>query len=367
MLSAVGRVLQPRTHVPIPVGGACLIAPDLVLTCAHVVQYATDPPPAEGGAEGTTVALDFPWSREARRVSARVITYLPRRGPKDGDLALLRLDTSHTEEALLPSLGTPSEGNRVAACGFPADSSDGAAGQWAYGVVQNARVDGWVQVTDTTSTGYWVKQGFSGAPVWDYNHESAVGIAAAFEMDPTRRVAYVISMARALRELAASNPAVAELHELGQRFVVDREGELVEKSKGYASGVVLRELAMMLAQGEKIVHLLSCSVGWLPASGLYSGGVLAITDRRIVFLTKVAPFPAFVRQWSYDEVRVFQFRPFGVKAPLGDTIRIRSRKRRLDLIELDPEGSVNAIEGSVNAIVEYVTARRTELHRIASA
>jgi len=85
-------------------------------------------------------------------------------------------------------------GHPCRAFGFPAGYDSGV---WAEGRLQAAIGDtGWLQLSDTRQSGYFVQPGFSGAPLWDEELNGVVGMIAA--ADPSARAAFCIPTAHLL-------------------------------------------------------------------------------------------------------------------------------------------------------------------------
>jgi formylglycine-generating enzyme required for sulfatase activity len=121
-----------------------------------------------------------------------------------GDARIISWD-SKNDWAILEILGNPNSklkpvtlvpstagvwGHKFRAFGFPANNDQGI---WALGTLLEKNAFGWIQIQDTNDVkGYFIKPGFSGAPVWDETLAGVAGMIVAADSDPNRRVAYII-------------------------------------------------------------------------------------------------------------------------------------------------------------------------------
>ncbi|WP_104814155.1 serine protease [Kitasatospora sp. MMS16-BH015] len=151
--AAVLRVRDGRGEA---VGLGFLVAPDLALTCAHVVSAALGLRPQERPATAARLEVDLPLRAVADAngagVAASVERWLPAREAGGGDVAVLRL------EAPLPG-GRPVRlieaeevwEHPVRAFGFPAGRPGGV---WHAGVLRAEQAHGWVQA-DLAGLEWW--------------------------------------------------------------------------------------------------------------------------------------------------------------------------------------------------------------------
>jgi len=160
------------------VGAGFLVGARQVLTCAHVADGALAP--------SGQVRLDFPLLAPDHPLTARVV----RRDP-DTDVAVLGLLDGPPAGAcpVRPMAADDPWGHPFRAFGFPTGHPEGV---WAAGVIRGPNAHGWLQIEDTTETGYRVRPGFSGAPVWDDALDGVVGMVTTAERDPQVRAAFVI-------------------------------------------------------------------------------------------------------------------------------------------------------------------------------
>ncbi|MEU3601634.1 trypsin-like peptidase domain-containing protein [Streptomyces sp. NPDC006798] len=184
-------------------GAGLLLAPDTVLTCAHVVNDAlgrTMLDPRVPGAYEVPVVLGGGGGGggegDRAEYPARVAHWIPprpvmgegpvRSGAREwhGDLAVLRF-TPPTVDA-----GGPTAGRRLA------DRTDMEAGQqvrlWHGSVKASTFADAtvgdvgpYIGYVDGKSTGMAVDSGYSGGPMWSLDDLAFVGIVVAHFMPPT--------------------------------------------------------------------------------------------------------------------------------------------------------------------------------------
>lgn len=167
------------------VGAGFLAAPGIVLTCEHVVRAALgllDETPVEASA---AVNLDLPFLKSGP-LPARVL-----KADAEKDIAVLRLEADPPPDARPALLVTPQEtwGRDFRAYGFPEGHPEGV---YADGVLRDHNIRGWLQVEDTHQTGYFVRPGFSGTPVWNSEAGGVVGMVVAVEREPGIRTAWCI-------------------------------------------------------------------------------------------------------------------------------------------------------------------------------
>ncbi|MFF4748082.1 serine protease [Streptomyces sp. NPDC001268] len=174
---------------PGPVGAAVLIAPRLVLTCAHVVNSALrrDRFDTALPSRAEAVALRLPHVDRERALVGRVVPELwrpPRSRPEPGhplppapgslpyygDLAVLELDSEAPPGAEPAPFLPHREGYEVVA-------------QWASGhalptlrAMPRVSAHPWIALDVLGGT---VADGFSGGPLWDRDRQAVVGLVVA--------------------------------------------------------------------------------------------------------------------------------------------------------------------------------------------
>ncbi|WP_093872373.1 trypsin-like peptidase domain-containing protein [Streptomyces sp. TLI_105] len=152
----MAQVLRPDGTVA---GTGFLVAQDILLTCAHVVQAAESGP-------GEQVRLAFPHAQGAPRMEGHVLDG-PWRAPEGDDVAVVRLTVVPAAVTPLP-LGSAAgcRGHRLSSFGFPAQAP--LEGHFGYGVAGDllpaTRSRGaHLQLTAAND----LTTGFSGGPVLD--------------------------------------------------------------------------------------------------------------------------------------------------------------------------------------------------------
>jgi len=168
---AIVRIYGPTGGI---VGVGFLAAPDTLLTCCHVVGEAVE------------VTLDFPLLAAGRKRVAQVV-----HSDAERDVAVLRLeDPPPGAEPIRLVTSQETWGHPFRAFGFPKGHPGGV---WAKGELRGPIGDtGWVQIEDVGQTGYFVRPGFSGTPVWDDEVNGVVGMAVAADLTPGVRAAFCI-------------------------------------------------------------------------------------------------------------------------------------------------------------------------------
>lgn len=185
--SCLARILVKDSDLqPLPSGTGVALHGKRVLTCAHVVKTALRLPSSTKDKPEEIVTLDFPLSGSTEKVTAKIGFW-----DDEIDLAELLIIESFPTEVIPTSMHTPDElwDHRVQAFGFPGKNLDGT---WADCHLRAYNTRGWVEVFDSNTTGNFIKQGFSGGPVWDSKLECVIGIIVAVERNDEARVGYLI-------------------------------------------------------------------------------------------------------------------------------------------------------------------------------
>jgi hypothetical protein len=194
--AGIVKVLAPdgESHV----GMGILIAPDLVVTCAHVVNAALDRDllaTEKPGAEDR-VSVTFPIVSEGKPIGAFVKRWRAAGASPKDDIALLWLEQPAPAAAGVAVLAD------ITAMSMSADrlSVFGLAGGDDLGTNVDARFMGsataaWIQIDAIDQSGAFVEPGYSGAAVWDANHDVFVGMVVSKRRSQTARIAYMIPAA----------------------------------------------------------------------------------------------------------------------------------------------------------------------------
>ncbi len=200
--NCLARILFKDTAAqPIPSGIGVALHGNRVLTCAHVIKTALKLPSNFKDRPDDIITLDFPLSGSQEKVTAKIGFW-----DDEIDLAELLVIESFPPEVIPTSMQTPDElwDHRVQAFGFPSQNLEGT---WADCRLRGSIKRGWVEVFDPNITGNFIKQGFSGGPVWDSDLKCVIGIIVAVDRSDEARVGYLIPAHKILekwRELPVS-------------------------------------------------------------------------------------------------------------------------------------------------------------------
>jgi WD40 repeat protein len=180
------------------VGGGMLVGPDTVLTCAHVVARALGRADDQRPPADAEMWLDFPLIAPGKMVAARVTVWEAPQPDDTGDVAGLSLAGGLPAGVRAIPLVTVDDlwSHRFRTFGFPPGRDHGV---WASGRLRGRQAAGWVQMEDSTATGYPVGPGFSGSPVWDDELDGVVGMAVAAESRTEVRAAFLITAGTIVR------------------------------------------------------------------------------------------------------------------------------------------------------------------------
>ncbi|WP_261991408.1 nSTAND1 domain-containing NTPase [Streptomyces sp. OR43] len=162
---------------------AFLIAPDLVLTCAHVVAYALGYPRLQKVVARTSVTLDVPLVAElkGKTWTAEVEHFVPEREDESGDIAVLRLRDVIPGTRPIPMVEPDTAWDHaVGVVGFTGAQPGGI---WSRGRPSGTNEQGWRQFSRLDSEEPRVKKGFSGSPVWDSQLGAAIGLIVVTQND----------------------------------------------------------------------------------------------------------------------------------------------------------------------------------------
>ena len=177
------------------VGIGFLVSEQYALTCAHVVAEALLIPSTIPTVPEGEIKVDFPLLNSTDKFSATVVCWHPESALNSEeameDIAVLKLENlppSAQPTHLILSENLSNNPFKVFGCpsGVP-------FGVWATGVLSEPNAKQWFQLEDTRVTGYAIKAGFSGSPVWDEQLQGVVGmVVAADRKRETAKVAFMI-------------------------------------------------------------------------------------------------------------------------------------------------------------------------------
>lgn len=183
------------------VGVGFLVSDRHVISCAHVVAKAIPNCEDTNLSEPTgTLAIDFPFVAENTKLQARVCHWLPVKSKEgqqprgDEDIAILEiqgiLNGEHQAADLLPLKSYLNL--KFESFGFPYDSDNVQLvnGMPIDGMTGREIIGGCIKIKNlnSNSSDYFIKEGFSGAPIWD--NESVIGMVVSAEDAPA--VAYML-------------------------------------------------------------------------------------------------------------------------------------------------------------------------------
>jgi hypothetical protein len=185
--NCLARILVIGTDLqPLPSGTGVALHGGRVLTCAHVVNTALKLSRDSKKKPEEIITLDFPLSGSIEKVTAKVGFW-----DAETDLAELQIIETLPSEVIPTFLLMPDElwDHRIQAFGFPNKNLEGT---WADCQLRGHNIRGWVELFDPNTTGNFIKQGFSGGPVWDSTLKCVIGIIVAVERNDDSRVGYLI-------------------------------------------------------------------------------------------------------------------------------------------------------------------------------
>ena len=184
--SAIVRIRAANGRIA---GAGFLVAPQCVITCAHVVATALNLSSTTSEVPQSPVCLDFPLVAPNCLLDARVVLWKP---SHQDDIAGLELEKDPPPGVQVGCLVVADDlwGHPFQTLGFPSGYENGV---YASGRLLACEASGWVQVEDVKPTGYFVAPGFSGSPVWDESLSGIAGMVVAAETQRDIRAAFMIS------------------------------------------------------------------------------------------------------------------------------------------------------------------------------
>ncbi|MBT2418174.1 trypsin-like peptidase domain-containing protein [Streptomyces sp. ISL-22] len=277
--TAVAQILAPDGRVA---GTGFLVAEDMVVTCAHVVEAA-------GGGPGGPVRLAFPHVLGAEPLEGTVAAELWRATGHE-DVAFIRLGNTPTGALTLP-LGSSEgcRGHTVRSFGFPAQAPPN--GHLGFGEVGDLlpAADGrgaHLQLTDAND----LTTGFSGGPVLDEVTGLVIGMLTEITAPDVYERGLGIAYATPTRVLREILPELTERDVCPYRGLEPFTAEHAQWFEGRSDAV--RQVVANLAQQRRLTLLLGPS-GSGKSSLLQAGvlrelakGVLPGSDRWLPVLAR---------------------------------------------------------------------------------
>ncbi|WP_380279866.1 trypsin-like peptidase domain-containing protein [Kitasatospora purpeofusca] len=265
-------VAQVRDGDDLVVGAGFLVAEDLLVTCAHVLEDGRYGP-------GSAVTLVFPRADGAPEVTGRVLED-PWRDSDEQDVALVRLDHPVGIGPLPLGSAAGARGHRVRSFGFPQQAPPGGHFGFATagGILPATdKVGELLQLTDAND----LTQGFSGGPVLDETTGLVVGMLTSIAPHDShnrgQEIAYVTPTA-VLRQAWSGPDRPDELDVSPYRALEPFTAEHARWFRGREDAV--RQVVAGLAGGRRVVLLLGPSGSG--KSSLVQAGVLpALADGRL--------------------------------------------------------------------------------------
>lgn len=174
-------------------GMGIVVGPRHVLTCAHVANTAARQPVDAAAGPGQKTSIMFPLSASARPVEGHLVAWHPMGAGTVGDIAVLELEAEVLADVGVARFarGAP-DGHRLMVFGFGAGNEHG---NYVEARFMGRTEAGRVQIDGTSVVGVFIREGYSGAAVWDTIQEAVVGMISAANVKPADRVAYMIPLA----------------------------------------------------------------------------------------------------------------------------------------------------------------------------
>jgi WD40 repeat protein len=175
------------------VGTAFLIAPRLLVTCAHVAS-AGQHESSDEQVSADPVLLDLPFVAPGQLFSARIAAdgWFPIQETGLADIAVLEADEDCPSSVSAPLVRSEDlRGHSFWAVGFPTGFD---LGVWANGSFAGSLVRGWYQLDGLTVTGQAIREGFSGGPVWDSDLAGVVGVVIGRGANISTKTAFMLPL-----------------------------------------------------------------------------------------------------------------------------------------------------------------------------
>ncbi|MDQ8706159.1 trypsin-like peptidase domain-containing protein [Streptomyces sp. LHD-70] len=192
-----------------PIGAGFLVAPDQVLTCAHVVTFALSRSDTDQEAVGASVTLDMPLDPRLAGPTwtAQVEHFVAEQHDGTGDVALLRLQTVIPGSRALPMVEPKTAwDDEVGIVGFTSTSTGGI---WVKAKLSGPTGEGRRQFSRADGETAYVEEGFSGSPIWDPRHRAVVGIVSVAQPGRQAQQAFAIRKDSVVRDIPELDSALS--------------------------------------------------------------------------------------------------------------------------------------------------------------
>ena len=167
------------------VGGGFLISDQYIVTCAHVIADALKINHKNQDKPLGLIKLDFPFSvgGNNQKFEANIILWKPRSNSDYSygeDIAVLKLSEKLPTNNVTFQLSLADTTNhQFSVLGFPKERDQGVI---TKGKLLGTVGSGLVQIEVSNQSSFYIEPGFSGAPVWDEELVSFVGIVVSSEL-----------------------------------------------------------------------------------------------------------------------------------------------------------------------------------------
>jgi hypothetical protein len=171
----------------VPVGAGLLCTDSHVVTCAHVLA-------ADEVAPAGPVLLGFQFAGHGELVPAELVDggWHPSAIDGAGDIAVLAFQKPLPEGVVPAPLREAEEvwDHSFRAYGYPKGHERN--GVWSHGLILGSAEVEWVQLQADSGQGFSLRQGFSGAPIWDDQLGAVIGIVVGTDREADARTGYGI-------------------------------------------------------------------------------------------------------------------------------------------------------------------------------
>lgn len=250
-------------------GAGFLVGEKYLLTCAHVVCAAQGLEPCPSDMPEARLSFSFPGLSVPadNALQARVVRWIP---DSNLDIALLEVTTDLPKGLTSFQLIESEEisGHGYHTFGFPTGYSNGTN---SYGIIRDRITNGLVQFEDHNPSGYPVKRGYSGAPLWDSEFGGVVGMVAAIDANESAKIGYFVPSSTIvalcpeirLRQTVSAEHVVRFVNRKDELDSILSEGaapyHLVSAPAGYGKSEFLKELLRRFKEKNWLAAYISIS------------------------------------------------------------------------------------------------------------